>query len=72
MQFDGFADGNATITVYDAIGKQVFAQEVSLEEGENIFLVNISNFAKGIFYLKVLFNGFTRIKKLMVEYVSVE
>nr|MBK9652412.1 T9SS type A sorting domain-containing protein [Bacteroidota bacterium] len=67
LQFDGFAEGNATIAIYDVLGKQIMATNFSVITGVNQFPIKLDNFAKGIYTVKVTFNGYSRMEKLVVQ-----
>ncbi|HRC33426.1 MAG TPA: T9SS type A sorting domain-containing protein, partial [Bacteroidia bacterium] len=67
LQFDGFAEGDATIAVYDLLGKQTMATNFSVITGVNQFPIKLDNFAKGIYTVEVTLNGYSRMEKLVVQ-----
>jgi hypothetical protein len=48
--------GQATLSIADVNGRQVYVRDIVLEQGSNSFPVNISRFSNGIYYVR-LFNG---------------
>ncbi|HRC32847.1 MAG TPA: T9SS type A sorting domain-containing protein [Bacteroidia bacterium] len=66
-EFDGFAEGDETIAVYDVLGKQTMATNFSVITGVNQLPIKLDNFAKGIYSVKVTLNGYSRMEKLVVQ-----
>jgi len=58
---------NVSINVYNVSGKNVYTiQRSAINAGEQI-IIPVSNFSKGIYFVKVKSNEETRTEKLMVE-----
>ncbi|MBL0053140.1 MAG: T9SS type A sorting domain-containing protein [Bacteroidetes bacterium] len=49
------------------LGKQIMATNFSVITGVNQFPIKLDNFAKGIYTVKVTFNGYSRMEKLVVQ-----
>ncbi|MEO8148490.1 MAG: T9SS type A sorting domain-containing protein [Bacteroidia bacterium] len=67
IQFDGFAEGKGRLEVYDLIGQQVLRKDLAIVTGNNQYKLDLSNFAKGAYTVKVIYNGLTRNSKLIVQ-----
>ena len=57
-------NGNVKCTVLDMSGRVVYSQSINAEEGTTI---NVSNFAKGAYFVRVTNNEFTKVEKLVVR-----
>lgn len=57
------------VEIYDAIGKRVksVAENVVVEEGENLFDINTSDFTNGIYFVKINSAGYSRTIKMIVQ-----
>jgi hypothetical protein len=42
-------------------------QQIKVAEGENKFPINVGAYAAGIYSIKVTYNGYTRIVRLVVN-----
>lgn len=56
--------GNVNCTVLDMSGRVVYSKTVNAEEATTI---NVSNFAKGAYFVRVTNNEFTKVEKLVVR-----
>lgn len=56
--------GNVTCTVLDMSGRVVYSKTINAEEATTI---NVSNFAKGAYFVRVTNNEFTKVEKLVVR-----
>lgn len=54
-----------TITVTNALGQKVFEQRASLTGRDELYSVNMSRFAKGMYWIRVSGNEFNSIKKIV-------
>jgi len=59
--------GNAKITVFDVLGKEITSQYlVNLAPGKNFIMFNAGNLTAGIYFYKFEAEGFTDVKKMML------
>lgn len=56
--------GNVDCTILDMSGRVVYSQNVNAEQGTTI---NVSNFAKGAYFVRITNNEFTKVEKLIVR-----
>ncbi|MEO8148591.1 MAG: T9SS type A sorting domain-containing protein [Bacteroidia bacterium] len=67
IDFEGFAEGNGQLAVFDLIGQQVLHQDLQIIAGDNQYKLDLSRFAKGAYTVKVIYNGLARNCKLIVQ-----
>jgi hypothetical protein len=59
--------GNARITIFDVIGREITSQYlVNLAPGKNFIMFNAGNLTAGIYFYKFEAEGFTDVKKMML------
>ena len=57
-------NGNVNCTILDMSGRVVYSQSINAEEATTI---NVSNFAKGAYFVRITNNEFTKVEKLVVR-----
>ncbi|MEO8147434.1 MAG: T9SS type A sorting domain-containing protein, partial [Bacteroidia bacterium] len=67
ISFEGFAEGNGQLAVYDLIGKQVIKQDIAVTTGNNNYKLDLSAYSKGAYMVRVTYNGVVRNCKLIVQ-----
>nr|MBK9652417.1 HYR domain-containing protein [Bacteroidota bacterium] len=67
LDFDAFVDGNATLIITDMVGRVVSTENFDVTEGNNKRTIDVNQFAKGTYLIKVSCEGSTRIVRLMVQ-----
>ncbi|HRC33745.1 MAG TPA: T9SS type A sorting domain-containing protein, partial [Bacteroidia bacterium] len=67
LDFDAFVDGNATLIITDMVGRVVSTENFDVTEGNNKRTIDVNQFAKGTYLVKVSCEGSTRIVRLMVQ-----
>jgi len=55
------------LNIFDMVGKQVYTQQLNLEEGQNKYNVNVAELSKGIYFVELLNNEERQVKKLIIE-----
>jgi hypothetical protein len=61
------ANGQATLKVYNMLGKEVYNTTVNGQEGDNRIPVSAENLASGIYLYNLTYNNTTITKKMIVE-----
>jgi hypothetical protein len=59
--------GDAEITVFDMQGKQVYNEKLAGFQGEYKKSIDLSNNQKGIYFVKILQDKHTQVKKVVIE-----
>ena len=67
LDFDAFVDGNATLIITDMVGRVVSTENFDVTEGNNKRTIDVNQYAKGTYLIKVSCEGSTRIVRLMVQ-----
>lgn len=57
-------NGNVNCTILDMSGRVVYSQSINAEEATTI---NVSNFAKGAYFVRITNHEFTKVEKLVVR-----
>jgi hypothetical protein len=53
LQFDGQAENNETLLLYDASGRMVFKREILIQKGVNTLSVPVSELAAGVYFIQL-------------------
>ena len=67
VQFDAFAEGDAQLYIYDLIGQKMLEEKLSVLNGNNQYTINLNNYPKGTYMVKVVYSGNERNSKLIVN-----
>lgn len=67
LKFSLKSKGDAEITVYNVEGKQVYNEKLSDFQGEYNKPIDISNNAKGIYFVKIRQGDHTQVKKISLD-----
>ena len=67
VQYESIETGEVKMTITDITGRIVDTREVSLSQGINALQVNLSERAKGIYFVKIVQDGAESIEKLIKE-----
>lgn len=57
-------DANAKVTVYNALGQVVYANNLTLIKGDNSLSINCSTWVSGLYFVNVDINGKSMVKKI--------
>ncbi len=58
-------NNNGIITILDGLGRSVYSKEIFA--GTNTYCINIENFVKGVYYVRIYSKGDSIIKKIIVR-----
>jgi hypothetical protein len=67
LQFDALKEGKALLTVYDIVGQQVLNKTINVLSGDNQFVLDLNTLPKGIYNVRLDYNGMVRNQKLVVQ-----
>ena len=67
VKLEGFKPGRAAIMVMDGNGKLLQQQSIVLSGYKQTVPVNLDNCATGIYFLRIVTNGETKIEKLIIK-----
>lgn len=67
LQFNGFDKGKGLLQVFDIVGQLVITKDLSVISGENQYQLDLAALPKGLYSLRVSYNGMTRNEKLIVQ-----
>ena len=67
LQFDAIADGKGVLIVYDLLGQQMINKPIDVKAGDNQFVLDLNAFTKGVYNVRVAFNGMVRNQWLVVQ-----
>jgi hypothetical protein len=67
LQFDAFSEGKGMVTVFDLVGHQVLNKPIGVVSGDNQYVLDLNSFPKGIYNVRVDYNGMVRNQKLVVQ-----
>lgn len=54
LKFEGFANGNGQLVVYDTYGRLLAKQDISIQEGFNVVPLNVNDLSAGVYILQLL------------------
>jgi len=63
VAYDGVVNEPMTVTMYDMMGKQVYAQRTA----SNVMPVQVSSFAPGLYYCQVIANGQKTMRRVTIQ-----
>lgn len=58
--------GQATITVHNMLGKQVFETGINAEPGDNDYVFDASSLSEGMYFYTIKFKNFTETKRMIL------
>jgi hypothetical protein len=67
LQFDGFDNGKGLLQVFDIVGQLVITQDLKVTLGQNQYQLDLATLPKGIYSIRVVYNGMIRNEKLIVQ-----
>ncbi|MBI9069432.1 MAG: S8 family serine peptidase [Salinivirgaceae bacterium] len=67
LDFDNVNIGDVFIEVTDINGQKVFVDKVSTAINNEEYLINSTNYSKGIYFIKISCNKFIRLEKIIIE-----
>lgn len=67
LEINGIADNNSAMRIYTVTGKLVFDEKIPAEGIPQAKDIDLSSFAKGVYYLKVSFHDGTIVRKVVVQ-----
>ncbi|MBO4381994.1 MAG: T9SS type A sorting domain-containing protein [Bacteroidales bacterium] len=65
--FSSKEDANATLTIHNLMGQQVYSESIAIQEGSNVVKINTSNFQAGVYMVNIKSNQGTTTQKLIVR-----
>ncbi|MEY4594116.1 MAG: hypothetical protein RIQ47_526 [Bacteroidota bacterium] len=65
--FNASTARNFNLNIFDMVGKQVYSQSLSMEEGQNKYNINLADLSKGIYFVELINNEERQVKKLVIE-----
>lgn len=66
VSFNSLSAGNASVDVYDLMGRRLFHHELEVKEGENNYVMDLLPLHKGIYFMEILKDG-ERVKTKIVR-----
>uniref|UniRef100_UPI002621AA16 T9SS type A sorting domain-containing protein n=1 Tax=uncultured Psychroserpens sp. TaxID=255436 RepID=UPI002621AA16 len=66
VKFNTTITGNVTVELYNLVGTRMLSQDVKTQKGRNIS-INLSGMPSQVYYLKVVTNKGTKVKKVVVD-----
>ena len=67
VAFAATESANATLSIYNLMGQQVYAESIVVNEGNNMVRINTSAFQAGVYMVNIKTNKGTSTQKLIVK-----
>ncbi|MCG3167710.1 MAG: hypothetical protein POELPBGB_03504 [Bacteroidia bacterium] len=66
LNYFSLNEESVTVRIFDLMGKTEMVQQKAIETGDNYFSIDVTNFAKGLYFVEISGNESRIVEKLMI------